>query len=375
MESINLTKFHTLFDSNGLDDLTFSEAGIEVKPSSATSNRQMMFAQRAYLEFPCTEQQLYDWAQGLDDHESFYIKLTRHRLIENLSHGYGIYTKRHTFNWSHCVNNRKAVSFHIRPDKHHHFVERLPKDFKEKWKNDNERLKEWGFELGFKPDNIEAAHNWVHWLTRDEWTKEQAARLICDSNPRQVERYEALNMLLDRMPSIKTQTPFNWLKWFDANGFLSCAPKRIREWYVEEKTKSIVDDCSLAECFDTKPDAEPVPEAGAGSQDTEQVSAKAIKPNRNEFEFSGLLHVPPGNDDWFEVIDIMTKAFYLEHKAMPTKAQARTQLWTSPPKDYGVTVDENNCLKISGVIKPFNTRSFGRRWNKYTAKSNPFKPN
>jgi|GEM_PF-4659120 len=109
---------------------------------------------------------------------------------------------------------------------------------------------------------------------------------------------------------------------------------------------------------------------------TEPVSAKVIQPNNNEFALSGLLHKPNGEDDWFEVIDVMTKAFYLEHGVRPTKAQAWTQLCTNPPTGYGIKPDDGNKeLTMTGFIKALNKRSFDRRWAKYTAKSNPFKPN
>lgn len=123
--------------------------------------------------------------------------------------------------------------------------------------------------------------------------------------------------------------------------------------------------------------AEAVADDGAGSQEaTEPASAKVIQVNSNEFEFSGLLHKPSDIDDWFEAIDVMTKAFYNLHNAMPTKAQAWTQLSANPPIGYGIeSASDNLSLTMTGVIKAFNKRSFNRRWAKYTAKSNPFKPN
>ncbi|MFA5017541.1 MAG: hypothetical protein WC504_08340 [Methylobacter sp.] len=123
--------------------------------------------------------------------------------------------------------------------------------------------------------------------------------------------------------------------------------------------------------------AKPVGDAGAVDDAiTEPVSAKIIQANSNEFEFSGLLHQPNGKDDWFEVIDVMTKNFYSKHKVIPTKAQAWTQLCTSPPFGYDIKPDvDAQSLTRPGVIKPFNIRSFGRRWVKYTAESNPFAPN
>jgi len=109
---------------------------------------------------------------------------------------------------------------------------------------------------------------------------------------------------------------------------------------------------------------------------TEPASVKVNQVNRNDYAFSELLHKPSDVDDWFEIIDTMTKAFFLKYGAMPTKAQAWTQLCTNPPIGYGIKPDDGNQpLTMTGVIKPFNNRSFNRRWAKYTAESNPFKPN
>ena len=122
--------------------------------------------------------------------------------------------------------------------------------------------------------------------------------------------------------------------------------------------------------------AEAVGDVGAVS-DTGGVptSAKSIKASSNEFSFSGLLHKPSDVDDWFEVIDVMTKAFYVKNEAMPTKAQAWAELCTNTPIGYGIESKGNQSLTMPGVAKEFNKRSFDRRWAKYTAKSNPFKPN
>jgi hypothetical protein len=105
-------------------------------------------------------------------------------------------------------------------------------------------------------------------------------------------------------------------------------------------------------------------------------SEKTIQPSTNEFEFSGLLHKPNGVDNWFEVIDAMTKDYYIKNNnVMPTKAQAWVQLCENPPNGYGITTDDNQSLKMKGINNSFNRRAFTRRWEKYTAKSNPYKPN
>lgn len=119
-----------------------------------------------------------------------------------------------------------------------------------------------------------------------------------------------------------------------------------------------------------EPKAEAVGNSGKGNQAaTEPASA-------NEFEFSELLHKPSHKDDWFEVIDDMTKAFYREHNEMPTEAQAWTQLCQNPPHCYGIRPDDDETsLTMPGAGRPLTKRSFRRRWVKYTAKLSPFKPN
>lgn len=115
-----------------------------------------------------------------------------------------------------------------------------------------------------------------------------------------------------------------------------------------------------------------VGDGGAGSQgDTEPESIKNIKPNSNELDFSGLLNKPQKQDDWFEVIDVMTEDFHNSQVGkMPTKAQAWAKLCDNPPEGYGITIGgkNNDCLNMPGV-NPLSKRSFDRRWKKYTNKA------
>ena len=91
----------------------------------------------------------------------------------------------------------------------------------------------------------------------------------------------------------------------------------------------------------------------------------------NEFQFSGLLNLPDTKDDWVEVIDAMTKEYYLEfNNSMPTEAQAWVRLCENPPTGYGITANKDNLsITMIGIVKPLNKRAFNRRWAKYTAKS------
>ena len=132
----------------------------------------------------------------------------------------------------------------------------------------------------------------------------------------------------------------------------------------------------LANWFkDTEQQIEAVGDAVTGNH--AGTESKPLNQIDNEFKSSGLLNIPIREDAWFEVIDVMTKDYYLQHNgSMPSKAQAWVKLCKEPPNDYGITIsNDNQSLVMTGVIKPFNKRSFDRRWKTYTAKSNHIEPN
>jgi hypothetical protein len=108
-------------------------------------------------------------------------------------------------------------------------------------------------------------------------------------------------------------------------------------------------------------------------------SVAELSVNVNELNFSGLLNKPSTVDDWFEVIDIITSEYFNKYnKTMPSKAQVWSQLYSSPPIGYGITVHDDNSVKMVGITHPFSKRSFDRRWKKYTDKLDPYnkiKPN
>lgn len=100
---------------------------------------------------------------------------------------------------------------------------------------------------------------------------------------------------------------------------------------------------------------------------TDSASAKVIKLNGNDIEFSGLLNIPKKIDDWFEVIDAMAKDFFNENGTIPTKAQAWSKLWASPPDSYEITTGKDrgeNCLKMADLT--LTKRNFNERWKSYT---------
>jgi hypothetical protein len=102
---------------------------------------------------------------------------------------------------------------------------------------------------------------------------------------------------------------------------------------------------------------------------TRDNTSNVLQVNNNEMEYSGLLNAPKLKDEWFEIIDAMTREFYDENKIMPTKAQAWTRLRTKPPANYGVlnsTYNNFECIKIINSSSHLTQRAFYQRWNTYT---------
>lgn len=114
------------------------------------------------------------------------------------------------------------------------------------------------------------------------------------------------------------------------------------------------------------------PPSTANIQDGIKTDGKTeLKPviKNNDFEFSGLLKIPAKKDDWFQVIDDMTLAFYNKYGKRPNEVQAWGQLWTSPPDGYAVTTGKDkgeDCLFMPSV-KSLSRSAFKKRWNDYTA--------
>lgn len=227
------------------------------------------------------------------------------------------------------------------------------------------------------------------YLKLDTWTPVEACLLVCGIDPKMTIRYDKgtgtdwvivftdMRTILDERSYSFTNCdlfrdadrvlelwnsqenprqkikPVEFVKWCEIRGINTEWITNADEWpgYVLSQTEAVADD-------------------GAGNQAaTEPASA-------NEFEFSELLHKPSHKDDWFEVIDDMTKAFYREHNEMPTVAQAWTQLCQNPPHCHGIKPDDDETsLTMPGAGRPLTKRSFRRRWVKYTAESSPFKPN
>jgi hypothetical protein len=142
--------------------------------------------------------------------------------------------------------------------------------------------------------------------------------------------------------------PIDFIQWAKLKGFL-----------LPDELKTI----------DTGTQAEAVEDVGIVSH--AGTEPKLLNQFDNDFKFSGLLNMPRSKDDWFEVIDAMTKDYYLQfNNSMPTEAQAWVRLCENPPTGYGITANKDKLsITMIGIVKPLNKRSFDRRWAKYTAKS------
>ena len=112
---------------------------------------------------------------------------------------------------------------------------------------------------------------------------------------------------------------------------------------------------------------------GEGS-DTAREPTNEREPTKltsNELAFSGLLNDRKKKDDWYRVIDDMTRAFHTNAGKIPTKAQAWAQLWTNPPEGYEITTGTDrreDVLKMPGNSN-LSKRAFNERWKGYTAQS------
>ena len=143
----------------------------------------------------------------------------------------------------------------------------------------------------------------------------------------------------------KHDTPANWLAWAQSKGY------KTEHFDIEKQVDANIDE-------DKK-------------DNSEQASTTVIKVGSNEYGFSELLNVPSKVDDWFEVINSMTKDFFSEYSTLPTKAQAWSRLWTAPPDKYGITVHEDKndpYLKMPSIKAHLKRTNFFDRWAGYTEK-------
>ncbi len=91
---------------------------------------------------------------------------------------------------------------------------------------------------------------------------------------------------------------------------------------------------------------------------------------KNDTDLSGLLTAPAKIDDWFVVIDDMTRVFHAKCGNIPNGTKAWNALWASPPEGYTISTGQHfkeDCLFMAGA-KPLSKRNFKERWKKYTPK-------
>ncbi len=231
---------------------------------------------------------------------------------------------------------------------------------------------------------LSAGADYDKWIKADLWTVERAILLLIDAEslPYWPDNYNTCSPITDDEKIIYSDFMDIWdiaraslkagsLKKVDKsaaglmrnevrpNEFIHWA--RIKGYEIPDELKTIR----------AEPQAEPLADAGVVDDVEPETNPPLGKPNNNELALSGLLNEPANKDDWFEVIDEMTKEFYINNQnTMPSKVQARAALWKDSPK-HGITVNGED-LKMIGVTKPLNPRSFNRRWNEYT---NQIKPN
>ena len=229
--------------------------------------------------------------------------------------------------------------------------------------------------------------DYKRWINADSWTVERAILLLINAEilpkdngiydcdlPRTMTEQSVFNKFMEIWPILESSLKYGGLKkldkgcvglWNDVN------PIDFIRW---AKLKGYLIPCEL-KVISTATQSETVIYADIGNH--AGTETKLLNQFDNEFKFSGLLKKPSGVDDWFEVIDAMTKDYYLQlGNSMPTKAQAWVRLCEKPPTGYGITANKDNMsLTMIGIVKPFSKRSFDRRWSTYTAKSNHIETN
>ena len=89
----------------------------------------------------------------------------------------------------------------------------------------------------------------------------------------------------------------------------------------------------------------------------------------NDVDSQSYLNAPLRTNDWFIVIDEMTKVFFSKHQKLPNPAQAWVQLTTVKLDGYEIKTGEDTgepCLIMPGV-KNLSRSAFNKRWGNYTA--------
>lgn len=235
-QKINLTEFLRLFRCSTINDCwlnnhcEINENGIKAKVDANIEAKKTddiielaMYHQKLRLDFPCTDQQLFYWAQGLDNWEMNHLA---------------------------DIKNQN------------HVIEKLPKDIVDKWQPVNELFSNWSFEqgnikakIGKEPFDV----SWNYWLSLPKWTKNEAALLISGLEPDKFYLIEkdadyqgmcvSLFKLLRQIPDELTQCPLDWLGWFAEVGYLQYASIRVLAWLNEAKQSDLEPQAELEENY------------------------------------------------------------------------------------------------------------------------------
>jgi hypothetical protein len=87
------------------------------------------------------------------------------------------------------------------------------------------------------------------------------------------------------------------------------------------------------------------------------------------FKPSGLLKAPRKKNDWFYVIDDMTREYYQKFNRIPNTLEAWKLLSSNPSNVYGITTraGQDDCIFMNGSPL-LSKKAFLKRWRKYTRK-------
>ena len=220
--------------------------------------------------------------------------------------------------------------------------------------------------------------DYKRWINADSWTVERAILLLINAEilPKQNDNYDCgspmtireqsvYNQFMEIWPILESSLKYGGLKkldkgcvglWNDVN------PIDFIRW---AKLKGYLMPCEL-KVIGTATQSETVIYADIGNHAGKET--QPINQNSNSLDFSGLLNNPIKKDDWFCVIDDMTRAFHAEFDKIPNEPQAWGALWTNPPEGYEITtgkVKGDYCLFMPGT-KPLSKSSFTKRWSTYT---------
>lgn len=219
-------------------------------------------------------------------------------------------------------------------------------------------------------------------LKKDEWSINDVIALFCQENANEL--YELISSSINsrRLKTSRTiQSNTHHQFYFDPLTFIEWAISKqlqllpeVADWYnktIAKPTDEDVAKISENEKVTNQPEADK-PWLVSNQREQRAQSAESTRqqqPSGNNIALSGILNEPSKKDDWFYLIDDMTKEFYSEHGKAPNSTQAWGQLWTNPPQGYAITngTDKGeNCLNMPGV-KPLCISAFNKRWNKYTS--------